>query len=84
MKISELVTSLNKVSQVANDIDIVLRDAETGTVTDIESLDLSFDPATAATDSVLYVVHDTPVTPVVPPDAGPPADTTSSAPPTVS
>ena len=71
MKISELTSALNKVSQVAGDCDIVLRDEQTSTTTAIAYLDLHIDPAGTEAASVVQVVHATPTTPAPSPAAAP-------------
>lgn len=73
MNISELVAAFNKVSQVAGDVPVILKDTDTGAETYVHALVLSFDPETGSTDSMVVLAHGPAVTPPPPPSPPPAA-----------
>jgi hypothetical protein len=59
VKISELTAALNKVSQVAGDVDLVLRQVDADAPTFLHGLLLDFDPVAGAAGSTVTIEHDT-------------------------
>lgn len=57
MKASELTAIIAKVQQVAGDVDIVLRNAETAAETAITDLVVHLSPQTGATGGTLSIEH---------------------------
>lgn len=57
MKISELSSALSKVSQIAGDVEVVLRDASTGAETELKTLGLKLDPSTGESGSSVTIEH---------------------------
>ena len=71
MKLSELQTVLSKVSQIAGDVDVVLKAAEGDLETVITDLGIHLDPTSGNAGSTLTIEHGTappepPPAPVVP------------------
>jgi hypothetical protein len=78
MTISELISALNRVSQVAGDVPVILRSVEGDVETEVKALTLSFDPRSGSTSSQIAVTHGSPPAPSLPAVAG---DTAGELPP---
>lgn len=77
MTISELISALNRVSQVAGDVPVILKSVEGDVETEVKALTLSFDPRSGSTSSQIAVTH----APVEHPDADVAPAVTTDAPP---
>lgn len=77
MKASELSGALGRVQQVAGDVDVLLRDLDTGAVTALRSLGVHIDPSADGTGGTVYLEHNAEPAPDPAPAAAvtPPATT---------
>lgn len=78
MKISDLSAMLSKVTQLAGDLEVVLKAAEGEAETVITDLGIHLSPASGTAGSTLTIEHGTPPPAVVEPPA--PADPPAEAP----
>lgn len=75
MKVSELITVLQRVSQLAGDIEVELQAVGTEAKSYVTGLGLTLDAVSASPTSSLVIVHDT--TAPTPPEPEQPAPGTS-------
>ena len=79
MLISELVSALNRVTQLAGDIPVVLKDVETEAETVLLSLGIKIDPAADTASSSVTIEHGPAPEPVTPAPATEPTPTEQAA-----